>query len=469
MKHCFRMFLLLLAVAAPAQPAAAGDYVFAVTTDYETSGSSTKIEIDSPWGATSDLEPVGSDPVVRQYRNKIYVVNRLYADNIQVLDPALGYDTILEFSVGAGSNPQDIVFVNEERAYVSRYESNWLYEVNPSTGAILDSIDLSVFSDADGLPEMSQMIVSGDTLFVQIQRIDRSLWLPAPPSCLAVIDIRSNTVIDVDAGTPGVQGIELTGLNPNGPMHCDRAEGRIYVAETGEYLASDGGIESVHMATLSAEGYVVTEGDLGGDVGIFGLGSERGFVIVSDDWFWTVRLVSFSRSTGSVLDTLYSTDGYVPDMEVDTSSAQIFLCDRKVSAPGVHVFHTLTGAKMNASPIGTGILPPADLVIVKPIIAGVAESESARSGRLSWAAPNPFRGETSIWLAGDAGAPADVSIYTIHGRLVRELSAGPAEGAFAAARWDGRDESGRIAPPGVYLYRASGGREPTTGRIVRLR
>ena len=55
--------------------------------------------------------------------------------------------------MGPGTNPVDMVFVSADRAYVSRNDSVWLLEVDPTTGALTDSIDLSLFADGDGLPE----------------------------------------------------------------------------------------------------------------------------------------------------------------------------------------------------------------------------------------------------------------------------------------------------------------------------
>ena len=56
------------------------------------------------------------------FGGRIYVVNRLNADNIQIIDPQQGYTTPAnaQVSVGNGSNPQDIAFVNATKAYVSR-------------------------------------------------------------------------------------------------------------------------------------------------------------------------------------------------------------------------------------------------------------------------------------------------------------------------------------------------------------
>ena len=50
------------------------------------------------------------------------VTNRLNADNIQIIDPQQGYTTPAnaQVSVDNGTNPQDIAFVNANKAYVSR-------------------------------------------------------------------------------------------------------------------------------------------------------------------------------------------------------------------------------------------------------------------------------------------------------------------------------------------------------------
>ena len=51
-------------------------------------------------------------------------------------------------------------------------------------------------------------------------------------------------------------------------------------------------------------------------------------------------------------------------------------------------------------------------------------------------------------------SPVEVLIYDLQGRLVRRLAEQRAlsTGSYGIA-WDGRDEQGDIAPPGVYLAR----------------
>src|SRR5207253_1205201 len=76
-----------------------------------------------------------SDARARFFSGRVYVVNRLRVDSIQILDPQLGFVTPTNgvLSVGNGTNPQDIAFVNATKAYVSRLGSPKLLIIDPST------------------------------------------------------------------------------------------------------------------------------------------------------------------------------------------------------------------------------------------------------------------------------------------------------------------------------------------------
>lgn len=68
-------------------------------------------------------------------------------------------------------------------------------------------------------------------------------------------------------------------------------------------------------------------------------------------------------------------------------------------------------------------------------------------------APNPARGETSIWLDMSKAQTVRVSIYDLAGRQVRELVSGVVGAGAHGSRWDGRDASGRRVASGVYIAR----------------
>jgi hypothetical protein len=83
------------------------------------------------------------------------------------------------------------------------------------------------------------------------------------------------------------------------------------------------------------------------------------------------------------------------------------------------------------------------------------------------AAPNPFRGRLDLTIEAPAEGGQRVDIEDVLGRRVRHI----ADGEFAAGTrhlvWDGRDDSGRTLPPGVYRVTLRAG-TATMRRLVAL-
>lgn len=52
-----------------------------------------------------------------------------------------------------------------------------------------------------------------------------------------------------------------------------------------------------------------------------------------------------------------------------------------------------------------------------------------------------------------APAPVKVTVYTLSGRPVRIVYSGEESSGRYSCMWDGRDERGRMVPPGIYVYR----------------
>src|SRR5262249_46974825 len=154
---------------------------------------------------------------------------------------------------------------SDRKAYMTLFERPRLLIVDPSaprdcTGFALGSIDLSALADADGVPDMDQMAVVGDRLYVALQRLDihTALRVPAQNGALAVIDTADDSLIG---------SIELTGKNPFAATKgLTVRNGAIYLAEAGLFGVMDGGIERVDLARQEAEGFFLTEEDLGGDI-----------------------------------------------------------------------------------------------------------------------------------------------------------------------------------------------------------
>jgi hypothetical protein len=459
----------LTAIALP--PGYAQDRVLAVTTDYAT-GSLATLAVSPPYAPACDLAPVCGDAVVRWFGGLIYVVNRYGCDNIQVVDPST-WTVLHEYSVGAGSNPQDIAVLSAERAYVSRYESNDLLEIHPATGAVLDTISLASFADADGLCEMHRLHVRGQRLFVEVQRMYRQAWpdpwIPAPPSLLVVINLLTRQIVDADPSQPGTQGIALAGTNPIAPIQEDLGTRKLLVPTAGQYGVLDaGGIERVDPVALQTEGFIITEDDLGGDLVDFAQWSAtRAYAIVSLPGFQTA-LAAWDPSSGQPLEIVYNPGAYVLADLLAYPTGLLYLSDRDYFNPGVRVFNAATGALL-AGPIFT-CLPPNELIVLPGATSGTGDDDAAGLDRaaLGLPRPNPARGPVRLeWRDPSGQPPTRLEVFAPDGRRVlsRELRIGLASDDVP---WDGADASGRPVPAGVYLLRVWAGDRLAGARGVRI-
>ena len=441
------------------------EFAFITTTDYST-GSSSVIYLDGQHTTERNVESICSDAVARFYDGLIYVVNRMSCDNIQVLDPSDGFSTVRQFSVGAGSDPHDIAFLSNTKAYVSRGNETELLVIDPSSGSHLETVDLSQFSDADGIPEMDCMILIGDLLFVSIQRLDRNnYWLPVSPSYLAVIDTRADTLYDCDPIAPGVQAVELSGTDPYGELHFDPYTGLLYFTSVGWWGMIDGGIEKVDPSALESLGFILTESAAGGDINDVVLFSPTiGYAVVTDASFNNF-LVRFDPSTGTLTDTLYSPGGYVlADIEI-SPGGELFLCDRTATDPGIRIYDAARGCAIVEGTIDVG-LPPFDIVFSIQI---QTDAETPPAATLHGNHPNPFNPATTISFSLFRDGAVELVIYDASGRHVRNLVTGELPAGGHTVVWDGTNDRGRPVASGIYFARLgySGGR--ATQKLVLIR
>lgn len=454
-----RVLALLLALASAGPASAAATKAFVFGTDYTTGSlSAWDLPARTPH---CDVASPNSDATLRFFAGRLYVVNRFGGDNIQVVNPAT-YANVLQFSVGNGSNPHDIAFVSGTKAYVTRYESADLWIVNPQTGAHTGTISLAAFADGDGIPEMDRLARVGDLLFVSIERIDRpGGYTPAGPGLVAVIDTRTDALVDCDPATPGTQAIALQLANPVTDFQFDAATRRLLIGCAGTFSVLDGGFEWIDTATLRSAGVVLGEATLGGDVSdVVWTGPSRSYAIVADLAFNTA-LVSWSAA-GAVLDTLWAPGGYsLSDAEAN-GAGELWVCRNSFTGSALRVFSTATGQPLGADLHCT--LPPVAVAFDAAGTADVEPPPPALAFAPAW--PNPARGAVRFAAALPAAGAARLEVYDAAGRRVRTL----ADGAFAAGAhawtWDLRDAAGVRVAPGVYLARFAAAGETRTRRVV---
>ena len=461
----------ILAALLLANSSSAQSDLFVITTDFST-GSTAFLTADAA-AAEVNLLGIHSDAVGHYHDGRVYIVNRLGQDNILVLDAADLHTPLTQFSVGNGANPHDIEVVAPDRAYVTRYDTASLLIVNPRDGAELGEIDLSAFADADGLPEVSQIVRVGDRLYLSCQRLDRnSGWGPADVSYLIVVDLNSDTLVDVDPDAEGVQGIALSAANPNSMVVVGE---QIAVGVVVNFGDRSGGVEIVDTATNRSLGLAVGEEDLGGDITSMVLVDQnRGYAVVADENFAnSVR--SFDLDSGAVGAPLEEiSGGFIADLAVDGD--RLIVADRgsfdDPDAAGLKFYDAATGAFLHG-PIDTG-LPPSNIVVLGDTSFPTAVEETAaglpQEFALEAAYPNPFNASVQVPFAvWQANTPVELTVHDVLGRTIRTLTAGPVAAGRHVLSWDGRNAAGEPVGNGAYLVQLRAGSQRAVGKVMLIK
>ncbi|PKA12438.1 hypothetical protein CH372_09170, partial [Leptospira meyeri] len=112
-----------------------------VTSDFASGGRFKTFEPNSLTAFPTSI-PIHSDAVGRFTNDRVFIVNRLNRDSIQVLNPQLGFFTEQEFSVGQGKNPQDISVWND-KYFISLYNSDELVIYSRYNGTKIGSVSFA--------------------------------------------------------------------------------------------------------------------------------------------------------------------------------------------------------------------------------------------------------------------------------------------------------------------------------------
>ena len=91
-------------------------------------------------------------------------------------------------------------------------------------------------------------------------------------------------------------------------------------------------------------------------------------------------------------------------------------------------------------------------------------------GLAALAAPNPFNPSTTLYFQVPESGEVSLVIYNLAGQVVRTLIPGRTlKAGIYDVFWEGRDEQGRPAAPGVYLYRLTAGDKAIVRKMTLLR
>jgi hypothetical protein len=84
-------------------------------------------------------------------------------------------------------------------------------------------------------------------------------------------------------------------------------------------------------------------------------------------------------------------------------------------------------------------------------------------------APNPFDKATSISYQTAKPGRVSLKVYNTLGQLVRILEDGEKPAGRHSSVWDGKDQAGKAAANGVYLYRLEAGEFGKTRKMTLVR
>ncbi len=451
--------ILVLAAALLVTPVLvrAQDTAWVITTDYSTFGQIRSFGTASPWPVSGDLAAIPGDAVGRCHAGLVYIVGRGNANVIQVYDPADGFALVREFSVGAGKNPQDIAFAPDGTAFVSCYDSAELLAVDVDAGLVTGSYSTAAFADADGLPETAWMATVGRRLYVTAQLLDSTNWYaPTGPGSLLVFDTVSRTWIDQDPDLAGIQPIALVGADPYTDLEVYGVGSAVHarVGCVGSFGVSDGGIEEIDLTAGTSLGFVVTEGQLGGDVTRFVQQGDMLYVLVSDAAF--VTSIESWDLDASALSVLATGNGYVYADLALAPGNQLIVSDRTVGAAGLRVFDLTSGLELTPNVLDTG-LPPFMLVMPDRQVPAPVPGMPAVTMAMAPPFPNPGNPRAMVVINTRPEVPVAIVLVDLRGRIQRRaevMSDGEGRAVFAC---DGLDDGGRPLPSGSYRIMATQG------------
>ncbi len=107
-------------------------------------------------------------------------------------------------------------------------------------------------------------------------------------------------------------------------------------------------------------------------------------------------------------------------------------------------------------------------VFVRPL-TGVEEILGLPAAfALEGARPNPFNRSLGLRFALPRAARVELAVYSASGALVRTLESGARNPGWHAARWDGRDGSGRLVSRGIYYCRLAADGFLATEKLVKI-
>ncbi len=330
-------------------------------TDTKT-GLLSRMNTVSPWEFQSPTITIAEHSVLRSAGGRVFAISNINYEISIVTSDTWTLERVITFT--ESNRPIDLIVTNTDTAYITRDASSKLLKLDLSDGSTQEVVDLSIFADADGNPDLGWMVIHEGRLFVQIRRINLGAFIP--PAYIAVINLASEQILDTDPATPGVQAIELQGTAAKRTMQVIEETRRLGVLASGGNL-DNGGIELIDLDTLQSAGLVVQEAteETGTDLESFLFTRpDRGYFNAMTDIVLSSHLTPFSVADGVNPIQLYAALFYeVEKMVYDHETDTFFMPEGGSYGNGIRVFDASNGTILTPDPVPTNGTPT-DVVLL---------------------------------------------------------------------------------------------------------
>jgi hypothetical protein len=295
---CLTMNLFFF-LSAPSLSASSQTAVIATVSPDWSSGSHSVVSVDPVGGPRTVQNKISSDKsdiTVASYENYFYIFQRYGANSItkyRIDDPGKPLWQFSTEGTETNSNPYDLIFVNEKKAYLLRYGSDKAWIVNPSTtteaGFKIGELNLSAYNDTDGAPNMSSGVINGNKLFITLQQADLTVWPVAyDEPYVVVFDITTDTEIDTQNCNCAKKGILITEIKNPTSIQYVAGNDTLYIQGPGDWdITTDevtGGIVQINPHNYQTDLVISDDAAYGVVSGMVILCENKGYFVGYAGW-----------------------------------------------------------------------------------------------------------------------------------------------------------------------------------------
>jgi hypothetical protein len=254
--------------------------LYLATTDYQV-GSLAVYDVARD-GMSDSVLLTAADNAVSASGDTLFVLGRSSEDTVRLYGDDLTAPTA-EFSTGSATNPQSATLCNDT-VVVALYGTDYL-GLYKKDGSAAGTVDLSAFDRGGAGPKPFNLYVAPDGfLYVSLNHLDTSFRADGPGQILKV-DCGSWTVAQSWDTTPDASFT----VDPLHPERLVISGGNYFKAD---YSAPDldGWLQTLDTSTGTLSDPLLTEADLGKNIGFVSLQDDGSMVVVTNDGYaWTVQ------------------------------------------------------------------------------------------------------------------------------------------------------------------------------------